>query len=190
MLSKLGSFFLDILEVVVFAIAIFLFIYLLVLQPHKIKGSSMFPNFKDGEYLLTDKVTYRFNKPKRGDVIIFKAHVAEGEEFIKRIIGLPGDTVSVRDNHVYVNGTKLTETYLDPGLITSGGEFLADGASVTVPVDEYFVMGDNRPYSSDSRAWGFILRNEINGKAWFAYWPVNMAGTVPTVHYNIPDTIY
>jgi signal peptidase I len=97
MLNKLSAFFLDILEVVVFAIAIFLFLYLLVLQPHKIKGQSMEPNFQDGEFLLTDKVTYRFSEPKRGDVIVFEAPGTNNEEFIKRIMGLPGESISINN---------------------------------------------------------------------------------------------
>lgn len=174
----------DILEVVVGAIALFLFIYLLVMQPHKIKGSSMVPNFQDGEYLLTDKISYDFGTPKRGDVIVFNAPVAQGEEYIKRIIGLPGETVSVRDGKVYVNGQILDEKYLPAGLQTSGNLFLQDGQTVTVPASQYFVMGDNRPNSSDSRAWGFVTSREITGKAWFVYWPLNIAGTVNAVSYT------
>ena len=184
MLNRLGAFFLDVLEVVVGAIALFLFIYLLVMQPHKIKGLSMFPNFHDGEYLLTEMVSYRFGTPKRGDVIVFDAPVAEGEEYIKRIIGLPGDTVSVRDGHVYVNNQQLDEKYLPLGLATQGNLFLQDGQTVTVTDDHFFVMGDNRPNSSDSRVWGFITTKEIKGKAWFVYWPLDMAGTVKAVSYT------
>ena len=174
----------DILEVVVGAIALFLFIYLLVMQPHKIKGLSMFPNFQDSEYLLTDKVSYRFGTPKRGDVVVFKARVAEGEEYIKRIIGLPGDKVSVQNGKVYVNNTLLDEKYLPQGLETQGNLFLQDGQTVTVPEGQYFVMGDNRPNSSDSRVWGFVTSQEITGKAWFVYWPLNLAGTVKAVSYT------
>src|SRR3989344_7510790 len=105
---RLGAFFLDILEVVVFAVAIFLFLYLLVLQPHKIKGQSMEPNFADGEYLLTDKVTYRFSEPKRGDVVVFEAPGTNNEEFIKRIIGLPGEQISLKDGKVAINNQVLS----------------------------------------------------------------------------------
>jgi signal peptidase I len=181
---RLGAFFLDILEVVVFAVAIFLFLYLLVLQPHKIKGASMEPNFPDGEFLLTDKISYRFGVPKRGDVIVFKPPMEDQDEFIKRIIGLPGETVSVKDNHVYINDRELDESYLSPSLVTSGGYFLPDGMSVTVPDNEYFVMGDNRPRSSDSRAWGFIEKSKITGRAWLIYWPPQEAGTIKGPTYN------
>src|SRR3972149_10809430 len=142
MFRRRGAFFLDILEVLVFAVAIFLFIYLLVLQPHKIKGASMDPNFFDGEYLLTDKVTYRFGEPKRGDVIVFKAPTGDGDEFIKRIIGLPGDTVSVKNGAVYVDGKGLNEDYIPEISPTYGGSFLQENEPFTVQENSYFVLGD------------------------------------------------
>lgn len=174
----------DIIEVIVFAVAIFLFIYLLILQPHKIKGASMHPNFPDGEYLLTDKVSYRLGEPKRGDVIVFKAPTNNGEEFIKRIIALPGEQVSVKNSKIYINGTPLEESYIAGNVITSGGGFLAEGATVSVGQGEVFVLGDNRPHSSDSRAWGFVEKKEITGRAWLVYWPPKSAGTVAKVKYN------
>jgi signal peptidase I len=184
MLKRLGAFFLDILEVVVFAIAIFLFIYLLVLQPHKIKGDSMQPNFPDGEFLLTDKITYRFGEPKRGDVVVFQAPVAEGEEYIKRIIGLPGDRVSVKEGKVYINGAQLQENYLKSTLFTPIGAFLAEGEEYVVPTGSYFVMGDNRPASSDSRSWGPVAKQKITGRAWVIYWPPEKSGVIKGVTYN------
>lgn len=184
MQSKLGEFFLDMLEVVVFAIAIFLFIYLLVLQPHKIKGSSMEPNFPDREFLLTDKVKYRFSDPERGDVIVFKAPGTSGDEFIKRIIGLPGDKVSLQEGSVFINGKKLEETYLPKGVVTRGNAFLREGSEVTVPDKNLFVMGDNRDGSSDSRAWGYVPYKDIKGRAWVIYWPIEKMGTVQKPTYN------
>ena len=184
LLKRLGAFFLDIIEVIVFAVAIFLFVYLLILQPHKIKGASMHPNFPDGEYLLTDKVTYRFGDPKRGDVIVFKAPINEEEEFIKRIIGLPGEEVSLRNSKIYINSKSIEESYIAGNVITSGGNFLDEGLTVKVPEGEYFVLGDNRPHSSDSRSWGFVKRTKITGRAWLIYWPISSAGTVPKINYN------
>ena len=142
----------------------------------------MQPNFPDAEYLLTDKVTYRFKSPQRGDVIVFEAPVANGDEYIKRIIGLPGETVSVRGGKVYVNDTLLNESYLAASVYTTGGMFLEDGASMVVPENNFFVLGDNRPYSSDSRTWGFVKKSEITGRAWLVYWPPK--GVVPQVSYN------
>jgi signal peptidase I len=184
-LKRLGAFFLDILEVIVFAIAFFLFLYLLVFQPHKIKGSSMDPNFKDAEYLLTDKVTYRFNEPKRGDVIVFKAPGLEGEEFIKRIIGLPGEEISLSQSVIYINGKPLTEGYIGSDKYTGPGAFLDENNTIKIPEDNYFVLGDNRPHSSDSRSWGFVPKKDISGKAWFIYWPIDKMGTVAGINYNI-----
>lgn len=185
LLKRLGAFFLDVLEVVVFAIAFFLFLYLLVFQPHKIKGASMDPNFKDAEYLLTDKVSYRFGEPQRGDVIVFKAPGLEGEEFIKRIIGLPKEKISIKENRVYINGNILEEKYLTSDKYTGGGTFLSDAKEIVIPEGSYFVMGDNRPHSSDSRSWGFVPREDINGKAWFVYWPISEMGTVKATNYNL-----
>lgn len=185
MLRRLSAFFLDIIEVVVFAVAIFLFVYLLILRPHKIKGSSMEPNFPDKEYLLTEKVTYYLEAPKRGDVIVFKPPISEEDEFIKRIIALPGETVSVMNGRLYINGKLLSESYLDSNLVTAGGNFLSEGEKVTVPNDEYFVAGDNRPHSSDSRTWGFVTKKRISGRAWLIYWPPKQAGFIPKINYAL-----
>lgn len=185
MLKRLGTFFLDIIQVVVFAVAIFLFVYLLVLQPHKIKGDSMQPNFPDGEYLLTDKVTYRLGEPKRGDVIVFKAPTGNGDEFIKRIIGLPGETVSITNGNIYINEKLLDEPYLSDELYTSSASFLSEGKEVTVPEESYLVFGDNRPRSSDSRVFGFITKKDITGRAWLVYWPVQNAGVIQKIDYGL-----
>lgn len=182
MFKRLGAFFLDILEVIVLAVGIFLIVYLLILRPHKIKGQSMDPNFPDAEYLLTEKVTYYFNEPKRGDVIVFKPPISE-DEFIKRIIGLPGETVSVRGGKVYINGELLKEDYLDPAIYTNAGSFLAEGEEYKVPDGLYFVMGDNRPHSSDSRSWGPIDKKSMAGRAWIVYWPPQNASKVALPNY-------
>lgn len=181
--NRLGAFFLDILQVIVFAVSIFLFIYLLVMQPHKIKGSSMEPDFHDAEYLLTDKVTYRFGEPKRGDVVVFKAPPDFKDEFIKRIIGIPGDKVKVQNGKVFVNGQEVNEPYLTPGQYTTSGTFATEGTELTVPSKNYFVLGDNRDHSYDGRAFGFIDRSKINGRAWLVYWPPQYAGIVKAFNF-------
>ena len=181
--KKLGSFVLELLQVVVFAISIFLFIYLLILQPHKIKGASMEPNFHDGEYLLTDKVSYRLGSPTRGDVVVFKAPPNYTDEFIKRIIGLPGESVRIEAGSVYVNDRLLEEKYLPEGVGVTAGTYAQEGREVTVPADSYFVLGDNRGHSLDSRNIGPVERQYITGRAWFVYWPVSDVGTVKTPVY-------
>jgi len=177
-MKRLGDFFLDLLEVFVTSFAIFLFVYLLILQPHKIKGNSMEPNLHDGEYLLTDKLTYRFGLPQRGDIIVFKPPVNQEDEYIKRIIGLPGETISIKNGKFYINDKELDEKYLPSDIYTKGKSFLQNDKEITVPENSYFVAGDNREYSSDSRYWGFITKSEITGKAWFIYWPVNKMGII------------
>lgn len=180
MFSKLGAFFMDILEVIVLAVGIFLIVYLLILRPHKIKGQSMHPNFPDAEYLLTEKISYYRHDPQRGDVIVFKPPISE-DEFIKRVIALPGETVMVSNGRVFVNDKELREDYIK--IDTNASTFLSEGESYTVPTGNYFVMGDNRPHSSDSRAWGPITKKVITGKAWLIYFPFKLGGFVPPPIY-------
>lgn len=181
-LNRIGTFLLDILEVVVFAVGIFFFVYLLILRPHKIKGTSMHPNYPDGQYLLTEKVTYYLNDPKRGDVVVFKPPVSD-DEFIKRVIALPGEKVALKEGKVYVNDKLLKEPYLADDLYTYGSTYLDDGDEAVVPEGSYFVLGDNRPHSSDSRAWGPVKKEVLTGRAWVVYWPASDAGLVRDIAY-------
>lgn len=183
MLRRLATFFLDIIQVVIFAVSIFLFVYLLILQPHKIDGESMEINFHNNEYILTEKVTYYFNKPQRGDVVVFKAPPDGHDEYIKRIIGLPGERVMVQNCRVFVNGQLLTENYLPTNLCTNPGTFATEGTSLVVPSNQYFLLGDNRPHSLDSRYIGFIGQDKFTGRAWVAYWPLSDLGGVKSVTY-------
>jgi signal peptidase I len=171
---------LDVSEVIVFAIGIFFFVYLLIMRPHKIEGESMMPNYLNAEYLLTEKVTYYLNKPQRGDVVVLRPPltVSEGDEFIKRIISLPGEKIRISGGRVYINDKLLNEPYIASSVTTNGGFFLVNNAEYVVPAEKYFVMGDNREHSSDSRYWGPVPLNltpngdkeGINGRAWIVYW--------------------
>lgn len=173
-LRKIYLFLVDTIQSILVAAAIFLIIYMFLFRPFQVNGDSMYPNFKDREYVLTNLITLRFHTPVRGDVIVFKAPPEPDKDFIKRIIGLPGDTVMVQNGDVYVNGQRLDQnSFLNPDVKTYGGSFLKDGDTVTVPQGEYFVMGDNRPYSSDSREWGFVPAGNIIGESMLVYWPVN-----------------
>jgi signal peptidase I len=174
---------LDALQPVVMAFAIFMMIYMFLAQPHKVDGRSMYPNFEDQEYILTDKITYRKSDPIRGDVIVFHAPPPYDSDFIKRIIGMPGETIMLQGGYVYINGTRLEEIYLPSEYSTGEKSFLRDGVPYKIPENYYIVMGDNRSFSSDSREWGPISRNAIVGKAWFRYWPVNRLGLVPHERY-------
>lgn len=168
--ASIGSFLLSFLETIVVALVISVVLYLFIMTPHEVVGSSMYPTYKDGEYLMANKLVYKFSEPKRGDVIIFK--YSDTQDFIKRVIGLPGDQVMLKDGNIYINGTELDESgYLDSSVYTNGGEYLHEGETITVPEGEYFVCGDNRQHSSDSRTFGPIAKTAIKGKAWIVYYP-------------------
>lgn len=169
--ENLGRYFIEFFETVVVFGAIFAAIYLFVAQFHKVQGNSMVPTFHTGDYLITEKISYRFGNPKRGDIIVLKNPRDESQDFIKRIIAVPGDTIKIAGNTVYVNSEPLNENYLPPGAITRSGAFLTEEALVKVADDQYFVFGDNRQHSSDSRDWGPLTKAEIVGKALFRYWP-------------------
>ncbi|KKU56542.1 signal peptidase I [Candidatus Amesbacteria bacterium RIFCSPLOWO2_02_FULL_48_11] len=175
---------LDALEPVVLAFAVFMMVYLFLFQPHKVDGRSMYPNFHDKEYILTDKVTYRKSDPKRGDVIVFHAPPPYDSDFIKRIVGMPGETILVREGLVYINGQKLEEIYLPKNFVTSEKAFLREGVPYRIPDDYYIVFGDNRSFSSDSREWGPISKKAVVGKAWVRYWPLDKIGLVPHQQYS------
>ncbi|MCE7898317.1 MAG: signal peptidase I [bacterium] len=184
-LRNLWLFFLDFLETIVVSLAIFAVVYIFLFQPHQVDGKSMEPNFHNAEYILTDKISYRISSPKRGDVIVFHSPQDSGTDFIKRIVGVPGDLVMVKDGHFYLNGTRLDEEYInDPGKVAPG-RFLREGATAEVPNGQYLVMGDNRLHSSDSREWGFVPRTNIVGRAFFRYWPVDVFGIIPTAEAEL-----
>lgn len=143
----------------------------------------MEPNFHDAEYLLTDKISYRFGEPERGDVVVFKAPPLLKEEYIKRIIGLPGDEVIILDGTVYINNEELKEEYIPDDFYNYPAKFIAEGQPITVPDENYFVMGDNREHSYDSRNFGFVAKSTITGRAWVMYWPPQKAGSVKRPEY-------
>ncbi len=162
----------EVADTVIIALVVFLLLYFFVAQPHKVVGSSMFPNLKNGEYILTEKVSYRFGLPQRGDIVVLKAPPSAqlgsaGHDYlIKRVVGLPTETIKFQNDQVEINGQVLNEPYLDPSIKTVGE------GGVTLKDSEYFVMGDNRSDSYDSRAWGPLVRDLIVGKAFLVYWPI------------------
>lgn len=168
----------EMVEVFVVSASIFVVVYLFLMQPHQVKGSSMFPTFHDGEYVLTDKVTFRTRAPKWGDVIVFRAPVNENFDFIKRVIAIPGDRIMISGGKVFVNGQPLDEFYLPPEYTTAAGQFLREGMEYAIPEGSVFALGDNRGHSSDSRDWGPVPDQNIVGKAFFRYWPSDKVGLV------------
>jgi len=189
-MKKVGAFFTDLMETIVISLSIFLVVYLFFMQPHQVNGQSMEPNFQSGDYLLTDKVSYRIAEPQRGDIVVFHApetaNCAKGTgcDFIKRILAMPGETVAIHNGVVLVDGQVLSEPYIPNAVQTLPGNF-TDNGSITLGSEEYFVVGDNRSHSSDSRSWGPIHRSDIVGKAFFRYWPPESVGSVIGAKYSL-----
>ena len=175
----------DFLQGIVVILAVLVMVYLFIMSPQEINGASMEPNFHNGEYILTNKVLYKFRDPIRGDVVIFKSPKNKEVDYIKRIIGLPGDTVKLESNSFYVNGQKVEEPYLAPDVVVFGGSFLREGEEIVVSPGMYFVAGDNRPHSSDSREFGPVVKEDFIGAAFFRYWPFSQLGVLPHPTYNI-----
>ncbi len=160
----------------IFALMVLALVMVFVVQPVKVEGTSMLPYLHDGERIFVNKLIYYDDygwAPKiyRSDIIVFWFPEDPSKSYIKRVIGLPGDTVEVRDGHVNVNGRELDETYLDPHLNMSH----STKPPIYVKPGYYFVMGDNRDNSSDSRIWGLVPKKYVYGKALFRYWPLGAA---------------
>lgn len=182
---KIISFLADALQTLVVAGAVFAIIYLFLLQPHQVVGNSMLPDFHDKEYVLTDKISYRLRLPERGEVIVFKAPNNLGKDYIKRIIGKPQDKVKIADGKVFVNNQVLEEDYLLLDVKTFAGSFIKEGVSYEVPSDTYFLLGDNRMNSSDSREFGFVKKADIIGRSFFVYWPPQAFSIIQTPKYEL-----
>lgn len=181
--DKIYNLILDFVETAVACLAIFFVVYIFVAQPHQVNGHSMDPTLQTQEYLLTEKISYRFGQPQRGDIIVFRAPtnacIGDNCDYIKRIIGLPGDRVKVAGGKFYINDQELDESlYLAETVFTSPGGFTQNEKEILLGENQYFVSGDNRPGSSDSRYWGPIDKKAIIGKAFFSYWPINTFGII------------
>jgi signal peptidase I len=175
----MGSFIWELARVVIIAFLVMLAFRLFVAEPFIVSGSSMVPNFHNREYLIINKIGYRLHQPERGDVIVFKYPRDTSQYFIKRIIGLPSEKVKVADGRVtiyneqYPAGKILEEPYLTNQTVTFGGE-----GTITLGSDEYFVLGDNRQASSDSRVWGILPAHDIVGKVWLRVFPLGEFGII------------
>lgn len=165
------AWFRDLMLSVLIAVLVILFLY----RPVKVEGTSMMPSLYDQERLFINQFSYKFGLGaiKRGDTVVFLYPDDPTKSYIKRVIGLPGDTVAVKDGYVIVNGRKLVENYV-PADYRDDRPY----SSTLVPPDDYFVLGDHRSSSNDSRAWGFVPRNYIYGKAVFVFWPFDRIGSV------------
>ncbi|MEI7620524.1 MAG: signal peptidase I [Candidatus Falkowbacteria bacterium] len=183
MLRKILEFF----KIVIISLVIILPIRYFIIQPFYVKGASMEPTFHDHQYLIIDEISYRFNDPQRGDIVVFRYPQNPQEYFIKRIIGLPGERVEVRDGSVYIYNDKYPE-----GFVLDESVYLADNIKtydlseeiVTLRGGEYFVLGDNRNASKDSRSFGAVNKSFLTGRVMFRGWPFNQITVFHTPEYK------
>ncbi len=171
-IKKYLPFIWEFLKIIIIAVIIVLPIRYFLFQPFIVKGESMIPNLQSGDYLIVDEISYRLGSPQRGDIIVLKYPLDTTQRFIKRIIGLPGETVEIKNGKITIlkNGKSLTldeKKYLPSSLITDGD------TNVTLGPDKYFVLGDNRPFSYDSRRWGILPKEDIIGRAVFRVFPIS-----------------
>jgi signal peptidase I len=179
--KTLGCFF-ELLETLLLTLVVFMVIQAFVAQPYQVQQPSMENTLMPDQYVLVDKLTPHFDDFHMGDIIVFNppagwAQDANGTPFIKRVIGVAGETIDIHGGHVYVNGTMLVEPYVYEGQKTD----MPDGSSKTWKLgpDQLFVMGDHRQVSQDSRDFGPIDKSSVIGRAWLRYWPANQFGLIP-----------
>lgn len=182
--QKVGHFFWDLLKVVCISLAIIIPVRYFLIQPFYVKGASMEPSFYDHEYLIINEIGYRLEEPQRGDIVVFKYPEDPSQYFIKRIVGLPGEKVEIKDNQVFIQKNSgqivmLDESkYLPTTAQTAGNKFWQLGPQ------EYYVMGDNRNFSLDSRTFGPVYRDLIIGRVWLRGWPVWRLTVFSPPNYN------
>jgi signal peptidase I len=170
-------------------IAVFILFYLFILTPSGIGGTAMEPTARNGEYVLTSKIQYKFEEPQRGDIIIFKYPKNLDVDFISRIIAISGDTIQIKEGLVYLNGSVLQEPYVFGVTIPSIDEgAIKEGETLKIPADSIFVMSDNRQHSSDSRYFGPVPKNNIVGKALLRLFPFDRLGLI-TSSKSVPETL-
>ncbi len=172
----------EIIKIVVIALAIVIPIRYFLFQPFIVKGQSMEPNFETGDYLIIDEISYRFREPQRGEVVVFRYPWNPSQRYIKRIIGLPGETVEIKEGKIFISGALLDESkYLLNHYYTDNKGF----ESIVLGKDEYFVLGDNRLASSDSRVWGVLPRKNIIGRVFIRAWPLTALAKIRVPHYEL-----
>ncbi|HEX2792401.1 MAG TPA: signal peptidase I [Candidatus Paceibacterota bacterium] len=173
----LGQAFKEILTFIILAIVIVIPIRLFVAQPFVVEGESMHPTFESGDYLIVDELSYRFGDPKRGDVVVFRYPNDPKVFYIKRIIGLPGETVHIEAGKTSITRADGSVIELDESYVVA--EDATYSLDTALASDEFFVMGDNRPRSSDSRVWGALPREDLMGRAYIRLLPADVVGVLP-----------
>lgn len=177
-MRKILVFIWEITKIVLVALLIVIPIRYFIFQPFLVKGQSMEPNFENGDYLIIDEISYRFREPQRGEVIVFKYPSNPSQRYIKRIIGLPGETVEIKNGLLIIDGEVLDErNYLHLFLHTP------ENFQITLDKKEYFVLGDNRTSSFDSRRWGSLPEKNIIGRVFFRAWPLTAFAKIEAPNY-------
>lgn len=172
MFRSIFSFCWEMVESMSFALAVFVVTYLFFFSPGVVQGASSYPTWQENERFVTDKISYKFSLPKRGDFVVIVSPTSADVDFIKRIVGLPGETIKIDNCKVYINGEIYNEEYLQPNTCT------APDSLTNISDGYYFVMGDNRTHSSDSRFFGPIPYSSIVGKVAVRYWPLEKFGKI------------
>jgi signal peptidase I len=170
-MKNLFSFVFEVLKIVLLAAVIVIPIRYFIFQPFFVQGISMMPNFENGDYLIVDEISYRFQKPERGEVVVFKYPKNPSQRYIKRIIGLPGEIIEVKDNEIMISNDASESQALDESAYLSSEIKTIGNIRISLSETEYFVLGDNRPFSSDSRRWGVLPENYIIGRVYLRAWP-------------------
>ncbi len=170
-MKKKRSFVGELVEAVIIAVILAAVIRIFLFQPFFIPSCSMYPTLQPGDRIIVNKLVYRFDEPERGDIIVFRYPLDRSKDYIKRIIAVGGEKVAIRENYVYINGKPLKESYLPR-------TELSDYDATVVPEGTFFVMGDNRNDSQDSRYWGMVPRRDVIGKAVFIFWPPERIGFI------------
>jgi len=182
--SEIKDFSLETVKIVVISLIVIVAIRTYVMQPFFVSGKSMEPNFHDGDYLIVDEISYRLDEPKRGDVIIFRYPKNTKEFFIKRIVGLPGERVEIKDSGITIYNNENQEGMtLDEDIYIPLDTKTTGSYDTILKDDEYYVLGDNRNASADSRIWGALEEHFIIGKAWVRAWPVGDFSVFERVEY-------
>ncbi|OGZ18675.1 MAG: signal peptidase I [Candidatus Nealsonbacteria bacterium RBG_13_42_11] len=176
------SFVWEIVKIVVIALVIVIPIRYFLFQPFFVKGQSMEPNFENGDYLLIDEISYRLREPQRGEVIVFKYPNDTSQRYIKRIIGLPGETVEINNGQITVYSAEGNK-FLDESGYLSQSEYTSGNLKMTLSEDEYFVLGDNRLASADSRRWGSLPEKDIIGRVFFRAFPFATLSCIEAPNY-------
>jgi signal peptidase I len=168
----------DFLESITFALAIFVVVYLFLFQPSVVLGTSSYPTIRPEDKVISEKISYLLHPPQRGDFVILQSPVNNDVDFVKRIVGLPGERLKILNGNVYINGDILDEPYLQAGVFTDSKSYLSENQEIEIPMGQFFVMGDNREHSSDSRDFGPVPQGNIVGHVVFRFWPLDRTGVV------------